>query len=235
MAKSQKKPRGIRNNNPGNLEWGQPWQGLVAETDRTDERFCQFRTPVDGIRAIARTLITYQDKRKAPDGSRIDSVREVIGRWAPANENDTESYARSVAQLLGGGIHVSDEVIDVHNYDHLKPLVEGIIRHECGPGPLTTKNTWYANDVIDEGLKRAGVVPTAKQSAVKSNASAVGVGSLGVVQLADFIPSFLAHWQGAQEDVTSGDIMRIVFGVGTIAIAGYLVYSQYRKRAAGIV
>ncbi|EEG5547188.1 structural protein, partial [Salmonella enterica subsp. enterica] len=32
-------PRGIRNNNPGNIRWGDDWQGLVAKSQRTDKAF----------------------------------------------------------------------------------------------------------------------------------------------------------------------------------------------------
>ncbi|MGL5156229.1 MAG: hypothetical protein ACRC9G_08020, partial [Aeromonas veronii] len=91
MAKQQ--PRGIRRNNPGNIEWGSPWQGLAKPEDYPADRFAAFISPVWGIRAIAITLITYQDKRKANDGSRIDSVREVVERWAPSFENNTQAYA----------------------------------------------------------------------------------------------------------------------------------------------
>lgn len=41
-----KTPRGIRNNNPGNLDKGSPWQGLVANPD--EPRFCTFKDPVWG-------------------------------------------------------------------------------------------------------------------------------------------------------------------------------------------
>ena len=57
------KPRGIRNNNPGNIECGSPWQGLRTQKERTDNRFAQFTDPVFGIRALACVLITYQGER----------------------------------------------------------------------------------------------------------------------------------------------------------------------------
>ena len=42
-----KTPRGIRNNNPGNLDKGSPWQGLVANPD--EPRFCTFKTLFGGF------------------------------------------------------------------------------------------------------------------------------------------------------------------------------------------
>ena len=54
-------PRGIRNNNPGNIRRnGDPWQGLAKE--QNDREFFTFKSAVYGIRALARLLITYQDK-----------------------------------------------------------------------------------------------------------------------------------------------------------------------------
>ena len=86
---SKTPPRGIRNNNPGNLRrTDDPWQGL-AET-QTDTEFFVFQSPIYGIRALARTLIKYQDKH------RLCTIRQLIGRWAPNTENDTVAYIKAV-------------------------------------------------------------------------------------------------------------------------------------------
>jgi hypothetical protein len=149
-------PRGIRNYNPGNIDRvaGTRWQGQARE--QRDERFVTFLEPAWGIRAIARVLITYQDKRRAGDGSRIDSVREIIERWAPAHENDTVAYAKQVAKALGIG--PDDESVDVYDYLTMRTLVLAIIRHENGPGPLPG-GLWYGEPIIADGLARAGIVP----------------------------------------------------------------------------
>lgn len=149
-------PRGIRNYNPGNIDRvaGVRWQGQAPDQSG-DPRFVVFGHPRWGIRAIARVLITYQDKRRAADGSRIDSVREIIERWAPASENDTGAYARAVARSLGIG--PDDESIDVYDFETMRALVLAIIRHENGPGPLPG-GQWYGQPLITEGLALAGIV-----------------------------------------------------------------------------
>lgn len=50
--------RGIRNNNPGNLEYSKsnPWVGQNGD----DGRFAKFETPEHGIRALGRNLMSYQ-------------------------------------------------------------------------------------------------------------------------------------------------------------------------------
>jgi len=157
------KPRGIRNNNPGNIEWGSPWQGLLPAAQRTDKRFAQYIKPEFGIRALAVVLITYHDKRKARDGSKIDSVREIIERWAPPFENNTGAYAAQVAAVLK--VSPDSETLDLHDYYTLRGIVEGIIRHENGDPvrfgltPHRTVNLWYSEQQIKDGLMMAGVVP----------------------------------------------------------------------------
>lgn len=152
---TRQQPRGIRNYNPGNIERnGTRWQGMALDQSG-DTRFIVFSHPVWGVRAIARTLITYQDARRARDGSRIDSVREIIERWAPARENNTAAYAKQVAKALGIG--PDDETVDVYDYPTMRALVQAIIRHENGPGPLPG-GQWYGPGLIAEGLALAGIL-----------------------------------------------------------------------------
>lgn len=143
-------PRGIRNNNPGNIDRhpGVKWKGMAPDQSG-DARFVVFVSPEWGIRAIARTLITYQDSRQARDGSKIDTIREIVERWAPPVENNTSAYAKHVAELTGIGI---DDLIDVYDYPTMRALVTAIITHENGCQPYTP--TQIAN-----GLELAGLHP----------------------------------------------------------------------------
>lgn len=130
-------PRGIRNNNPGNLENnGIAWQGL--SDSQTDSRFYQFVNPVYGIRALARTLKTYRDNYG------LTTAREIIERWAPSFENDTDSYARAVAAAVG--TDPDSPISDTP--DSRQRIVKAIIRHENGIQP-------YPDALINEGIARA--------------------------------------------------------------------------------
>jgi len=115
-------PRGIRNNNPGNIRHGDSWQGLAPE--QPDSAFCTFVSPAYGIRAMGRILRNYQRKYG------LNTVRGIISRWAPPTENDTEAYVLHVAEKLGVG---ADDAIDVDSL--LAPLVGAIIHHENGQCP----------------------------------------------------------------------------------------------------
>lgn len=223
-------PRGIRNANPGNIRIGDKWQGMVAPGQQSDNMFCQFKDATWGIRAMATILISYQDRYK------LNTIREVIDRWAPVVENNTEAYIQSVCNVAGRG---PDDTFDMHAYDMIKPIIEGIIQHENGHGPMSTANSWYSEAVIDTGLQRAGVVNHAATvtgvPVTKETVGATATATVGVAQLADVAPQVMSAMQSSQDHISSGSTIRIVFGVATIALAGYIAWSQIAKHRDGVV
>jgi hypothetical protein len=133
-------PRGIRNNNPGNLERGKDsWQGMAADQS-ADPRFIVFVSPEYGIRALAKLLLNYQRN------SAVRTVDGIIHRYAPASENDTTAYVRDVANSLGVDPY---ERIDVA--EHLPDLVRAIIRHENGQQPYDAATIQRGVDMALEG------------------------------------------------------------------------------------
>ena len=88
-------PRGIRNNNPLNIRRSKDqWQGLRAQ--QTDASFCQFETLEYGWRAAFYLLTrTYYHKY------RLYTIRMIINKWAPPNENLTSTYIANVSRLTG--------------------------------------------------------------------------------------------------------------------------------------
>lgn len=117
-----KQTRGERNNNPGNLRRTSiRWQGLAAE--QTDQSFVSFTSPKMGIRALGKTLITYSKVYG------LNTVRSIVNRYAPTNENDTDAYINSVADSMGVD---PDDRIDLSNSNTLEQLVRAIIKHENG-------------------------------------------------------------------------------------------------------
>ena len=100
-------PRGIRNNNPLNIRRGRTkWQGEETLTNPPKEEgpgkaydplFCQFDTMRNGWRAAFLLLKKYINVYQ------LDSVAKIIGRWAPANENNTRRYTETVCRLTKSG------------------------------------------------------------------------------------------------------------------------------------
>ena len=132
-------PRGLRLSNPGNVRLGQHWQGMAS--DQPDPDFVKFVSPIWGIRALCRCLLTYQSRHG------LKTVRGIISRWAPASENNTDAYVASVARAVGV---LDGEPIDLTRGDTMRLLVKAIIRHENGQQP-------YDDATIDDAMKKAGV------------------------------------------------------------------------------
>ena len=98
-------PRGIRNNNPGNIKTSSAaWQGKIPFQDNNDvncstgqvtRTFEQFITYEYGIRALVKLLETYMKTHG------LRTVRGIINRWAPTSENNTSAYVNTVSNRMG--------------------------------------------------------------------------------------------------------------------------------------
>lgn len=127
-------PRGIRNNNPGNIRHGSPWLGLISP--QTDPEFCQFITPEYGIRAMIIILYHYQDQYD------LHTISSIISRWAPQNQNNTQQYIKFVSSSMNIN---SIQKINVHVPSTLFNLLRSIILYENGEQPYdsTTFNNAF--------------------------------------------------------------------------------------------
>jgi hypothetical protein len=118
-------PLGIRNKNIGNIRPSNPpWQGAVGENGG----FVVFDTMPNGIRALAKQLMAYQDKYG------INTVRGAINRWAPPNENQTSGYIALVCTVLECG---QDDHFNFHDPDFLFWMVTAIGEEENGHDAFT--------------------------------------------------------------------------------------------------
>ncbi len=113
-------PIGLRNANPGNLRASvPPWNGTIG----TNGGFVVFDSMVSGIRALAKQLLAYQDRRG------YNTVRQVITTWAPDSENDTDAYIHAVCAVLDCE---PDDEFDFHDESFLYWMVSAIGEHENG-------------------------------------------------------------------------------------------------------
>jgi hypothetical protein len=109
--------RGMRNNNPGNIEYGSFAKSHGATG--SDGRFAIFPTMAAGQAAQKALLEGYLS-------SGANTVNKAISKWAPSSENNTPAYAADVAKQMGVG---PDQPL---NKSHLPALAEAISRHENG-------------------------------------------------------------------------------------------------------
>ena len=101
-TKAVKLPRGLRNNNPLNIRitpaqrngFKDRWLGMCKE--QTDKAFCQFTEMKYGWRA-AFLLLT----RNYYHVHHLYTPKDIIMRWAPPSENNTEAYIKFVCDKAG--------------------------------------------------------------------------------------------------------------------------------------
>lgn len=112
----------LSNNNPLNLRFaGQ--KGAVAGRGG----FARFQDMDAGLAAAWRQLLLYQ-------GRGVDTVRGIIGKWAPPNENNTRQYISHVAKDL----NVSpDARLNLANRQTAERLIASMARMEA---PDTAKH-----------------------------------------------------------------------------------------------
>ena len=122
--------RGIRNNNPLNIRRSSThWQG--ARKEQTDKSFVQFETMAYGYRAAWKILQTYYETFRR--NNQPFTVRNIISRWAPPNENDTEAYIINVLKL--GSLGGKEKLLPPSNasgYGRLSRMIAAMTTIECG-------------------------------------------------------------------------------------------------------
>lgn len=120
-------PRGIRNNNPGNLiKTSIPWNGKIPNDKNTDGRFEQFEAPEYGVRALIKDLMSDFKKGKT-------TVAALIKEFAPIRENNTKAYIKSVSAFVGVSSHTKLKPTKAT----LQSLVMGIDKVENGAHYIT--------------------------------------------------------------------------------------------------
>lgn len=130
-------PRGVRNNNPGNIDrQTDPWQGM-ADDQSQDKRFIVFVDSSWGIRAAARVIRNYEKRYglRTPAG--------IINRWAPPNENPTLVYIAHVADALGCG---PDDELNLEDETVMLDLLRAIFKKELG-------GDYFTDEEILEGIR----------------------------------------------------------------------------------
>lgn len=152
-------PRGIRNNNPGNLNY-------VGQAGATKEagpngRFAVFQTAEEGLQALANQLRRY--------GSRgINSVRAIISKFAPSSENNTQAYINSVSKGLGIG---SDSALDLNDPRVLQSLMGAIIKVENGKNPYSAEQIAAASGVRAAGAPGSAPVTVSQSTTIHVSGS----------------------------------------------------------------
>tara|TARA_B100001057_G_scaffold91069_1_gene87369 strand:+ start:1255 stop:6138 length:4884 start_codon:yes stop_codon:yes gene_type:complete len=133
--------RSVRNNNPGNIRTNSTkWKGKTGD----DGSFVTFDTPEKGVRAMAKTLETYQNKHG------LTTTAQIINRYAPTSENNTQAYINAVAK--SAGVDPNQEIDLSANPALHKKFIAAMIKHEGG---AEAAEYFGKGNTIDNGIKMA--------------------------------------------------------------------------------
>lgn len=114
-------PRGVRNNNPGNIRRNSDvFQGEVNPS--RDKEFKQFKNMAYGYRAMFKILSNYYNKYQ------LNTIREMISRWAPENENNTAAYVSLVSIYAG----IAPDALISFDREQMIRIVAGMSKVENG-------------------------------------------------------------------------------------------------------
>ncbi len=119
--RSPSDPRGIRNNNPGNIVFNaaNAWAGQVG----SDGTFSKFDGMWSGIRAMIVLLRNYCKLYN------LCTISQIAGRWAPAPANNPTTYANTISSVSGIGVNAT---LDLNDYATVARIVRGIAVAENG-------------------------------------------------------------------------------------------------------
>lgn len=114
-------PRGIRNNNPGNLKYSpaNAWQG---QTGKDSGGFCIFSAPQYGLRATGKVLRSYI-------GAGYNTIGKIFPRYAPDANGLSGAYASSVSKATGIGVNT---VLSASDVNSIAKIVWAIVPFENG-------------------------------------------------------------------------------------------------------
>lgn len=122
-------PRGIRNNNPGNLNYA----GQAGATLESGEggRFAVFESMQHGVAALYKQLQLYFKRG-------INTLSSIVKTYAPASDNNNvDAYISALTKATGKG---ANEVLDSGDTATIARLMKGIVDHENGKGYISSSD-----------------------------------------------------------------------------------------------
>lgn len=161
LKNDPKAPRGIRNNNPGNLRGG----GFAAEQGKDDGGYSIFPTPEAGLRAMAINLKNQQVKHG------INTVEKLIEKYAPPSENNTGAYTKAVAAALGVD---PKQNINLKDPATLRAAMVAMVKHENGTQPYAPEQFDYAVSAALDGNAKE---PPKSATHTRTGSSAFNLGT----------------------------------------------------------
>ncbi|MGC1062807.1 hypothetical protein WKH44_16015 [Pantoea agglomerans] len=183
------KPRGIRNNNPGNLNFA----GQAGATKEGGEngRFAVFESMRDGISALYKQIQLYFSRG-------VNTIESVVNKYAPAEDNNNvQAY---IKQLVGATGKQADEKLSGEDTETVFKLIRGIINHENGKGYVSDQ------DIIS-GIQVGSKATAMRQQTMQQQPSAKTEIHIGEMSVQSSATSVNALGQDVQRNVSRNSLL----------------------------
>jgi hypothetical protein len=208
-------PRGLRNNNPGNIEDGALAKSLPGYAG-SDGRFAKFDTPDNGLNAMDALLTSYGRRG-------LKTVSDVIGRWAPASDNNNVGAYASAVSPNGD----PNAAIDLSDQGQRRALAVRMAKYENGMHDGGIPGVPTPGSAGAQGLPAPGAPPSPAQMAdaagrmppemAKRVQALAAVGSPAATQLATAIISkYIGKQEYSFQTLPDGTVVRTNPMSGTV-------------------
>ena len=182
-------PRGIRNNNPGNLNY--VGQSGASKESGENGRFAVFESMRDGISALYRQIQLYFSRG-------VNTIESVVNKYAPADDNNNvQAY---IKQLVGATGKQADEKLSGEDTETVFKLIRGIINHENGKGYVSDQD-------ILSGIQVGSTATAMRQQTMQQQPSAKTEIHIGEMSVQSNATSVNALGQDVQRNVSRNSLL----------------------------
>ncbi|MDI3439309.1 hypothetical protein QLG07_07575 [Erwinia sp. V90_4] len=156
-------PRGVRNNNPGNLNFAN--QAGATKEPGENGRFAVFGSMQEGAAALYRQLQLYMKRG-------TNTLSGIVNKYAPAGDNNNVgAYISALMKATGKG---ANEAIDSGDTGTIARLMKGIVDHENGKGYVS------ASDIMGGIQLGSGAAAMRGGAASASSGPQIHIGEMNV-------------------------------------------------------
>lgn len=156
-------PRGVRNNNPGNLNFAN--QAGATKEAGENGRFAVFDSMQEGAAALYRQLQLYMKRG-------TNTLSGIVNKYAPAGDNNNVgAYISALMKATGKG---ANEAIDSGDTGTIARLMKGIVDHENGKGYVS------ASDIMGGIQLGSGAAAMRGGAASASSGPQIHIGEMNV-------------------------------------------------------
>lgn len=156
-------PRGVRNNNPGNLNFAN--QAGATKEAGENGRFAVFGSMQEGAAALYRQLQLYMKRG-------TNTLSGIVNKYAPAGDNNNVgAYISALMKATGKG---ANEAIDSGDTGTIARLMKGIVDHENGRGYVS------ASDIMGGIQLGSGAAAMRGGAASTSSGPQIHIGEMNV-------------------------------------------------------